>query len=71
VFLHALRLNKMQTIISLVQGTIALLLGFILLKEFGVIGFAFASITALLLTNFFYNPAFLINRLKQKTLQSL
>ncbi len=70
VFLHALRLNKMQTIISLAQGTIALLLGFILLKGFGVIGFAFASITALLLTNFFYNPAFLINQLKRKTLQN-
>jgi O-antigen/teichoic acid export membrane protein len=70
VFLHALRLNKMQTIISIMQGCIAMVLGYFLLNKMGVIGFAFASIAALLLTNFFYNPFFLMKQLKQRVLNS-
>jgi Na+-driven multidrug efflux pump len=71
VFLHALRLNKTQTIISIMQGCIAMILGYFLLNKMGVIGFAFASIAALMLTNFFYNPIFLMKQLKQRTLERL
>lgn len=71
VFLHALRLNKMQTIISIMQGCIAMILGYFLLNKMGVIGFALASIIALLLTNFFYNPIFLMKQLKWRTLKGL
>lgn len=67
VFLHALRLNKVQTIISIGQGILALSVGYFLLKEMGVIGFAIGSIIALLLTNFVYNPVYLISQLKKKT----
>jgi O-antigen/teichoic acid export membrane protein len=68
VFLHALRLNKTQTIISIVQGAIAMVLGYFLLTQMGIIGFAIASITALVLTNFMYNPLFLIKQLKRQSL---
>lgn len=60
VFLHAFRLNRGQTIISLGQGILALLIGSCLLTKFGIAGMAIGSITALLLTNFIYNPAHLI-----------
>lgn len=69
VFLHAFRLNKVQTIISLIQGSIALILGSFLLQRMGIIGFAIASIVALLFTNFWYNPTFLISQFKQKQLK--
>lgn len=68
VFLHALRLNKTQTILSIVQGAIAMVLGYFLLTQMGIIGFAIASITALVLTNFIYNPLFLIKQLKRQSL---
>lgn len=71
VFLHAFRLNKIQTFISLFQGSIALILGYFLLARMGILGFAIASIVALLITNFWYNPAFLINQFKQKQLKRL
>ncbi|MDB5210584.1 MAG: hypothetical protein JWQ30_1411 [Sediminibacterium sp.] len=66
VFLHAFRLNKVQTIISIGQGMLALLIGLILLKKMGIAGMAVGSVIALLLTNFIYNPAFLISRFNKK-----
>lgn len=66
VFLHALRLNKVQTIISIGQGILALSIGYFLLKERGVVGFSIGSIIALLLTNFIYNPMHLISQLNKK-----
>lgn len=70
VFLHALRLNRMQTIISIFQGILGLILGYLFLKNFGIEGFAIASIVALLLTNFIYNPAHLISQLNKNVLKS-
>lgn len=67
VFLHALRLNKVQTIISIGQGLLALSIGYFLLKEMGIIGFAIGSVIALLLTNFVYNPMFLMKELRKRS----
>jgi len=66
VFLHALRLNKMQTIISIGQGIFALVLGYFLLQTMGIIGFIVASLIALLFTNFIYNPYYLITQFRRK-----
>lgn len=66
VFLHAFRLNKMQTIISIGQGLLALTLGYFLLQTMGIIGFTIGSIIALLLTNFIYNPYHLITQFRRK-----
>jgi O-antigen/teichoic acid export membrane protein len=71
VFLHALRLNKIQTIISIGQGVLALLLGYFFLRTMGIIGMAIGSIIALLATNFIYNPAFLISRFKKNVTQKV
>jgi len=45
---------------------LALLIGLILLKKMGIAGMAAGSVIALLLTNFIYNPAFLISRFNKK-----
>lgn len=67
VFLHAFRLNKVQTLLSIGQGLIALFIGYFLLQKFGPVGMAIGSVIALVATNFIYNPAFLITHLKRKT----
>ena len=66
VFLHALRLNKIQTIISIGQGILALLLGALLLKGLGIVGFTIGSVIALLVTNFFYNPWHLLAQFRKR-----
>ncbi|MEO8172760.1 MAG: oligosaccharide flippase family protein [Sediminibacterium sp.] len=66
VFLHAFRLNKVQTIISIGQGVLALTIGSLLLKKMGIAGMAVGSVIALLMTNFIYNPVFLISRFNKK-----
>ncbi|MDE3236511.1 MAG: oligosaccharide flippase family protein [Bacteroidota bacterium] len=63
IFLAALKLNKSQTVISILQGCIGLLLGLSLMKYYGVAGMVIASITALLLTNLIFNPVFLLRKI--------
>jgi len=72
-FLAALKENKVPTIVSLFQGSVGLLLGYFLLIKMGVPGVALASLIALLTTNFWFNPVFLLRRInhniaKQKQL---
>jgi O-antigen/teichoic acid export membrane protein len=71
VFLHALRLNKGQSIISIGQGALALLIGSFFLKSMGVAGMALGSLIALLVTNFIYNPLFLISTFNRKLVTDL
>lgn len=66
VFLHAFRLNRVQTLLSIGQGLMALLIGYFLLQKFGSVGMAIGSLVALISTNFIYNPAFLMTHLKRK-----
>lgn len=66
VFLHAFRLNKGQTILSIGQGLMGLLIGYFLLPSYGIVGMAIGSIIALLSTNFIYNPTYLIWQFKKK-----
>ncbi|NCI49118.1 oligosaccharide flippase family protein [Sediminibacterium roseum] len=66
VFLNALRLNRGQTIISIGQGILALLIGSVLLRKMGIAGMAVGSITALAVTNLIYNPVHLVSVMKKK-----
>lgn len=62
-FLAALRENKVPTIVSLFQGALGLVLGYFLLLKMGVLGLALASLIALLSTNFWFNPVYLLKRI--------
>ena len=66
VFLSAFKLNKLQTVISIVQGLIGLVLGYVLLKIYGIVGVAAASVVALLVTNFIFNPVYLVKNINKK-----
>jgi O-antigen/teichoic acid export membrane protein len=66
VFLHAFRLNKGQTILSIGQGFMALAIGYFLLQSYGLVGMAIGSIIALLCTNFIYNPVFLMGEFRRR-----
>lgn len=64
-FLGALRENKASTLVALVQGAVGLGLGYFLLLKMGVTGMALASLIALLLTNFWFNPWYLVKVIKK------
>ncbi len=65
IYISALKLNKLPTIVSIGQGILGLILGYFLLKEFGIIGMAAGSLIALLATNFIFNPWYLIQKFKE------
>jgi O-antigen/teichoic acid export membrane protein len=66
VFLSALKFNKYPSIISLIQGILGLVLCYFLLPQFGIIGAVLASFIAFLLTNFWYNPFYIIRMMNKK-----
>ena len=66
VFLSALKFNKYPSMISIIQGILGLLLCYLLLPHFGIIGAVVASFIAFLLTNFWYNPFYIIKMMNLK-----
>ena len=65
IYISALKLNKLPTLVSLGQGLLGLILAYFLLKEFGIIGITAGSLIALLTTNFIFNPWYLIKKFKE------
>lgn len=66
VFLSALKFNKLPAIIGTLQGLLGLLLTYVLVPHYGIVGVVISSVIALLLTNFFFNPVYLIGKIKQR-----
>ena len=66
VFLSALKFNKYPSIISMVQGILGLLLSYLFLPNYGILGAVFASLVAFLLTNFWYNPYYINKMINRK-----
>lgn len=64
-FLGAFRENKATTIMAVFQGILGLSLGYFLMLNMGVSGMALASLIALLLTNFWFNPWYLMKLIKK------
>ena len=64
LFLSALKLNRITTVVSLVQGLLVLLLTALTVSHYGLVGVVLSSIVALCLTSLFFNPVYLINQLK-------
>ena len=67
IFLGAMGINRIQTIVALLQGGLSLLLTYLLYPSFGITGLAMASCIALLATNFFFNPLYLWWYLRKHT----
>ena len=66
VFLNAFKLNTYQTIVGVFQGVLGLVIGYFLLIPYGIVGVGIASIIALVCTNLFFNPIYLIYSLNKK-----
>lgn len=69
VFLSALKLNKLPTILSICQGVLGLGLGYLLLKQYGVIGVVYASVISFICTNMLFNTLYLVRNIRHKLLQ--
>lgn len=66
VFLSALKLNKWPSMIATIQGVLGLLISYMLLPKYGIIGAIVASLISFVLTNCWFNPYYLIRSLNQK-----
>jgi O-antigen/teichoic acid export membrane protein len=66
VFFAALKLNKIPTIVSLIQGLLGLVLSAWLVPKYGVIGVIYASIMALLGTSFWFSYVYLHMMFRKK-----
>jgi O-antigen/teichoic acid export membrane protein len=64
LFLSALKLNRMSTIVSIGQGILVLVLTTLTIGEYGLIGVVLSSILALCMTSLLFNPIYLVRRLK-------
>ncbi len=67
VFLSALKLNRMPTLVSISQGLFGLVLSYLLMQRMGLVGAIIGSLIALLSTSFWYNPLYLYLHLRKKT----
>ena len=65
IYISALKLNKLPTIVSLIQGILGLFFGSLLLHTYGIVGMAAGSLIALLSTNFIFNPWYLNKKFKE------
>ena len=66
IFLSALKLNKVTTIVSIVQGSLTLLLTLFFVTHYGIIGAIYASLLSFTLTNMLFNPLYLVKALNNK-----
>lgn len=67
VFLAALKLNRLPTIVSVFQGVLGLLLSYWLMQNFGLKGALWGSLIALLSTSFLFNPVYLYLSLRKNS----
>lgn len=65
VFLSALKFNRNSAIVSNIEAVILLILTYFLIQRYGLIGSAYASLLAFMLTSFWYDPFYLWRRLRK------
>ena len=66
IFLSALKLNKVPTLLSIVQGALGILLSIVLLHYIGYIGIITGFLISFVLTNLFFNPYYLLKTINKK-----
>ena len=66
IFLSALKLNKVPTLVSIGQGALGILLSIVLLHYIGYIGIILGFLVSFFLTNLFFNPYYLLRTLNKK-----
>jgi O-antigen/teichoic acid export membrane protein len=66
VFLTALKLNKMPSIVSVIQGLLGLTLAYFFIPIFGMLGIIYAGVLALLSTSFWFSYWYLYRKIRKK-----
>jgi O-antigen/teichoic acid export membrane protein len=66
IFLSALKLNKIPTLVSVGQGLLGILLSIVLLNYIGFIGILAGFLISFIFTNLFFNPYYLIKSLNKR-----
>lgn len=66
VFLSALKLNRIPTLVSIGQGLLGILLSILLMHQIGYIGILVGFLISFLMTNLFFNPYYLLLTINKK-----
>jgi len=66
IFLSALKLNKIPTLVSIGQGLLGILLSILLLYYIGYIGILVGFLISFIFTNLFFNPYYLLNSVNKR-----
>jgi O-antigen/teichoic acid export membrane protein len=66
IFLSALKLNKIPTLVSIGQGLLGILLSILLLYYIGYIGILAGFLISFLFTNLFFNPYYLLKTVNKR-----
>ena len=66
IFLSALKLNKIPTLVSIGQGALGILLSIALLHYIGYIGIILGFLISFFISNLFFNPYYLLRTLNKK-----
>jgi O-antigen/teichoic acid export membrane protein len=66
IFLSALKLNKIPTLVSIGQGLLGILLSILLLYYIGYIGILAGFLTSFIFTNLFFNPYYLLKSVNKR-----
>jgi O-antigen/teichoic acid export membrane protein len=66
IFLSALKMNKVPTLLSILQGILGIFLSILLLKLMGYVGILIGFLVSFILTNLFFNPYYLIRSINKK-----
>ena len=66
IFLSALKLNKIPTLVSIGQGLLGILLSILLLYYIGYIGILAGFLISFILTNLFFNPYYLLKSVNKR-----
>lgn len=66
IFLSALKLNKIPTLVSIGQGILGILLSILLLYYIGYIGILTGFLISFIFTNLFFNPFYLLKSVNKR-----
>jgi len=65
VFVSALKFNRNTSVMSSVQSVLLIILTYVFIRQYGVLGAAFASVTAFVTTSLWYNPFHLWRKMRR------
>jgi len=69
IFLNALKLNKTPTIVSIIQGILGIILSYIFVRQFNIVGVVYAAGISFIITNMIFNPTYLLKKLNAKIIE--